>query len=83
MDAFEVKPEVKYSNLALNGKNSSTMSSIISESFIKKTLMDEEVKKEQQPQKTSFTQLKEDYKSLIEDHVETLKHRMTGIIVAN
>lgn len=80
MDAFEVKPEVKYSNLALNGNAS--MSSIINESFIKKTLMDEEVK-EQQPKRTSFSQPKEDYKSLIDDHVETLKHRMTGMTLHN
>lgn len=77
----EVKPEVKYSNLALNG-NASSMSSIISESFIKKTLMDEEVKKEQQPKRNAFSQLKEElnYKSLIEGHVDTLKHRMTGTV---
>lgn len=79
MEAFEVKPEVKYSTLALNGNPSLQSTSIISESFIKKTLLDAEVKKEQ-PSKGSFTQLKEDYKSLIEGHVETLKHRMTGTI---
>ncbi len=78
-EIFEVKPEVKYSTLALSGNALPQMNSIVSEAFIKQTLMDAEVKKEQ-PSKGTFTPIKEDYKSLIEGHVETLKHRMTGTV---